>query len=95
MPPKFVISPANQTVASGDTAVFSCQVTGDPQPTVIWYKSRNPLSDNARYSILSNGTLLVKSVRQQEAGWFTCEASNNAGRAERKAFLIVTGVCLL
>ena len=94
MPPEVLTSPGNQTVATGNTAVFPCHVTGDPQPTVTWYKSRNPLISDAHFSILPNGTLIVRNVRQQDAGWYTCQARSDAGQVEERAFLIVTGVCV-
>ena len=88
----FVKSPKNQTIPKGQTASFPCSATGDPAPSITWYKSSNPISSNVHLNVLSNGTLVVNSVTEQESGWFTCHATNEAGMREARAYLLVAGM---
>ena len=92
MPPVFVETPKNQTIPKGQSASFPCSATGDPAPSIKWYKSHDPISHNAHFSILSNGTLLVQGVIEQDTGWFTCRAMSEAGTREAKAYLLVAGM---
>ena len=91
-PPVFIKSPKNQTIPKGQTATFPCSATGDPTPSVSWYKSNSLVNTGANFVILSNGTLLVTRVTQLNSGWFTCQAENQAGTREVKAFLLVAGM---
>ena len=43
VPPNFVMSPINQTIPKGKTAIFSCQATGIPVPSIKWYKTLSPM----------------------------------------------------
>ena len=91
-PPAFIASPKDQTIPKGQSATFSCFATGDPVPSIKWYKSNNLISGNAHFNILPNGTLTVKSVTEQDSGLYTCRATNEAGTTEAKASLLVAGM---
>ena len=92
VPPNFVMSPINQTIPKGKTAIFLCQATGIPVPSIKWYKSQNLITNDVRFTVLSNGTLVVKSVSEQDSGWFTCRATNDAGTSEKRVYFLVAGI---
>ena len=92
VPPNFVMSPINQTIPKGKTAIFSCQATGIPVPSIKWYKSQNLITNDVPFTVLSNGTLVVKSVSEQDSGWFTCRATNDAGTSEKRVYFLVAGI---
>ena len=87
----FTKSPLNQTIAMGQTASFSCSATGDPVPLIKWYKSQDPIGNDLHFSVLPNGTLVIINVSEQDSGWFTCRATNDAGTGEKRAYLLVAG----
>ena len=91
MPPIFSTSPMNQTIPKGQTASLSCSATGDPLPSIKWFKSQDSINNDLHFSILPNGTLLINSVSEQDSGWFTCRAMNDAGTVEKRAYLLVAG----
>ena len=35
---------------------------------------------------------MINSVSEQDSGWFTCRATNDAGTEEKKAYLLVAGM---
>ena len=92
VPPIFITSPTNQTIPKGQTASFSCSATGDPLPLIKWFKSQDSISNDLHFSVLSNGTLVINNVSEQDSGWFTCRATNDAGTVEKRAYLLVAGM---
>ena len=92
VPPSLTETPMNQTIPKGQTASFSCSATGDPTPSIKWYKSQDPISNNTHFSVLSNATLVVNNVSEQDNGWYTCRATNDAGTIEDRANLLVAGM---
>lgn len=52
------------------------------------------LYEGSRYSILSNGTLEIKSTKLQDQGTYHCIASNVIGQDEMETELEVKGECL-
>jgi len=47
--------------------------------------------DEGRYSVLSDGSLVIERVVRSDAGEYVCEAQSPAGRAFAKAELNVRG----
>ena len=92
VPPVFTKFPMNQTIPKGQTASFSCSATGDPLPLIKWFKSQDSISNDSHFSVLPNGTLLINNVSEQDSGWFTCRATNDAGTKEERAYLLVSGM---
>ena len=90
--PAITTSPSNVTVGNGATAVFHCQARGDPTPAVTWLKSGVVIGLSGQYSVLPNGTLSVTKATVNNQGLFSCRAENAAGRDEKKAYLVVTGM---
>lgn len=86
------MSPMNQTIPKGQTASFSCSATGDPLPLIKWFKSQDFISNDLHFSVLQNGTLVINSVSEQDSGWFTCRATNDAGTVQKRAYLLVAGI---
>uniref|UniRef100_A0A8B9RK40 Down syndrome cell adhesion molecule a n=1 Tax=Astyanax mexicanus TaxID=7994 RepID=A0A8B9RK40_ASTMX len=54
--------------------VLPCRAVGDPPPTVKWLKERR--------SIHGNGSFVIKTVKAEDSGYYTCVASNNWGTDE-------------
>jgi len=81
----------NQTIPRVQTASLSCSATGLPLPSIKWFKSQDSISNDFHFSVLPNGTLVINSASEQDSGWFTCRAMNNAGTVEKRAYLLVAG----
>ena len=69
----------DDVVKSSDAAIeglpykLSCEVSGDPVPSVSWIKINN---DEHRVGRILNFT----SISRNDAGSYTCEASNRCGK---------------
>uniref|UniRef100_A0A8C2ZAC1 DS cell adhesion molecule like 1 n=1 Tax=Cyclopterus lumpus TaxID=8103 RepID=A0A8C2ZAC1_CYCLU len=60
-----------------------CSSVGEPTPTIKWTKDSEdtaiPVSLDGQRLILSNGTLVLRSVKAEDCGYYTCTATNTLG----------------
>uniref|UniRef100_A0A9I3GJ73 Tyrosine-protein kinase-like otk n=1 Tax=Anopheles farauti TaxID=69004 RepID=A0A9I3GJ73_9DIPT len=97
--PKFEIAPEGSVqVAELGTVQFHCVATGDPKPTIQWDKDLQYLhgraasangSEEERYRILENGTLVLTEVHLEDDGRYGCTIGNSAGLKREEVHLIV------
>lgn len=82
-------------MASAGRAVrFSLQVSGLPQPQVCWYRDSQALiaSDTCKFfHDEEEHTLMLLKVLAEDAGTYSCEATNEYGEATSSAPLTVEG----
>ncbi|KAI1889537.1 hypothetical protein AGOR_G00163890 [Albula goreensis] len=83
-------NPEPKARREGQTASFCCKVGGTPQPdSYQWYHNDNLLDASM---MNSDGSLVLKNLRMDQAGEYYCRASNKAGAIKSKpAVLTVTG----
>ncbi|NWX34964.1 OBSL1 protein, partial [Notiomystis cincta] len=80
--PRFLAYPRAFTVQSGTDVVLSCQIVGDPQPSVFWEKDKNLIEPSGRFHMESKGevySLLVSRATPQDSGLYVCRAKNTVG----------------
>lgn len=76
VPPTAVISPTNQTVDEGASVFLTCQVSGDPYPSIEWKKVGDELTDN---HVITNGLLQIQEATKEDEGMYVCIAQNKKG----------------
>ena len=92
-PPKFVKELEDVFVRVGDNAVLYAVVTGNPMPKSEYFKNGESITFNKRYEITENFgkiTIMIKNVRQEDAGIYGIVATNPLGSASTECRLIVT-----
>ncbi|XP_078416436.1 cell adhesion molecule DSCAM isoform X3 [Cetorhinus maximus] len=66
--------------------VLPCKAVGDPAPTVKWMKNSNgtptPVLIDGRRSIFNNGSFVIRTVKAEDSGYYSCVTSNNWGSDE-------------
>ncbi|XP_047392849.1 matrix-remodeling-associated protein 5 [Sciurus carolinensis] len=77
-------SPRRTDVRYGGTLRLDCSAAGDPWPRILWRLPSKRMIDalfslDARAKVFSNGTLVVKSVTDKDAGDYLCVARNKVG----------------
>ncbi len=95
--PNFVAVPEDQTVTEGTPVCLTVEVDAEPRPQVMWMKNREPIDpreakmhqDGNKYS------LIFDSTKPKDSGFYTCVASNPAGKTERATRLSVKRKCIV
>ena len=82
--PEIVTPPDNITAPFHASVELRCIATGNPQPTILWYK------DNVRlFDIVADpSVLLIPPLDLDDRGFYFCEASNSAGREVSKPIIV-------
>jgi len=96
--PQFSKKLENLTIDEGATATLECQVIGQPDPAVRWYKEGRPLSASQKVEIRKQDgrvRLILYGVKEQDSGRYTCIAQNHLGENSSSANLIVNGLSVL
>ncbi|XP_068675497.1 fibroblast growth factor receptor-like 1 [Montipora foliosa] len=82
-PPQFEKRPKLQYNAeAGNDIRLRCLVKGNPPPTVAWIKDQKlvQLSSRIRLNSRGNSTLKIKKTQPDDAGNYTCTATNVLGK---------------
>ncbi|XP_023489962.1 matrix-remodeling-associated protein 5 isoform X1 [Equus caballus] len=77
-------SPQRTDVRYGGTLRLDCSASGDPWPRILWRLPSKRMIDalfsfDTRIKVFANGTLVVKSVTDKDAGDYLCVARNKVG----------------
>lgn len=65
--------------------MFTCVVTGDPTPDIVWLRDSNEIPiDGTRYEVMDNGTLMLHDISDIDTGYFECMAKNPVGEVHSK-----------
>ena len=73
VPPTITTQPTNITVNVGDAVTLVSGASGQPAPTLQWYKNGSPLSGQ------TNATLTIASAQGSDNGVYSLVAVNTAG----------------
>lgn len=91
-PPTFTTGLKHLTIGDGERLTLQCQVAGDPEPQVTWFKDGKKLESNDfvdlkyKYGL---ATLKVEEVYPEDAGEYKCIAKNYVNQAETQCTLKV------
>ncbi|XP_047443825.1 hemicentin-1 isoform X2 [Mugil cephalus] len=90
IPPSIRGGEQDVAVVENSQAQLVCVAQGVPQPTLSWEKDGNPLSESAgEYTILPSGELVIDIAQPDDAGGYTCVATNAVGQDSRTVTLSV------
>ena len=94
----------DQTLNQGDTASFTCVVTGEPIPTISWYFNGILVNEinTMKYAISMislntttiHNTLRIMNVEFSDVGTYNCNATNVISSVTSSAVLTVNGELL-
>ncbi|XP_052830052.1 contactin isoform X1 [Octopus bimaculoides] len=92
--PTFFKNPVTpiQTVCRGTNATIMCRPEAAPYPNFTWTKNGREITDiENEATILPNGNLILYNIRDDDAGTYTCAATNTLGTALSSGNLTVVG----
>lgn len=90
--PTFTTGLKHLTIGDGERLTLQCQVAGDPEPQVTWYKDGKKLESNDfvdlkyKYGL---ATLKIEECYPEDAGEYKCIAKNYVNQAETQCTLKV------
>ena len=66
--------PQDQDLYVGKSQIVLCSAEGYPKPTFKWYKNFKlvKFDQDPRFTLLSNGSMLVNPVHEQDTGSYIC-----------------------
>ncbi|XP_011704408.1 PREDICTED: titin [Wasmannia auropunctata] len=73
-------------------AKFTCTVIGNPFPEISWYKNEQELHASENYTMTifeTTVTLEITTIKEEDAGMYSCRASNPAGVATSTVNLVI------
>ena len=89
----FTIVPQNITAPLGNMATFKCEAADSyPTPSITWFNANDDeIVDEPgdRLHLSPIGTLYIQNVAAEDAGQYTCQASNIAGMNTTSAWLTI------
>ncbi|XP_068126997.1 brother of CDO isoform X2 [Hyperolius riggenbachi] len=88
-PPEVSMDMSQQILSWGQNAKFTCEVKGNPPPSMVWLRNAVPVLSSPRHRI-SRKVLRVNSVGPEDDGIYQCMAENEVGSAQALTFLMTT-----
>ncbi|XP_027279680.1 hemicentin-2 isoform X2 [Cricetulus griseus] len=84
MPPSILGEELNVSVVVNESVALECQSHAMPRPVLRWQKDGRPLEPHPGIRLSADKALLeVDRAQMWDAGHYTCEALNQAGRSEK------------
>ncbi|XP_023249744.1 hemicentin-1-like [Seriola lalandi dorsalis] len=81
--PSVVVHPQSQAFSRGDEIRLVCSASGSPPPKLFWSHGNMFLTNQPRVSLNHNGVLIIRGALPEDAGNYTCLATNEAGTASQ------------
>ncbi|RXG61788.1 Peroxidasin-like protein, partial [Armadillidium vulgare] len=81
--------PRDVTVSAGGQAELKCTAQGLPPPSITWKRDGSTVTNDQKYQISSDGSLIIDNVSSEDEGLYECSASNYVGYAAVRATLTI------
>lgn len=91
--PHFAQTFGNRRCYEGESLTYECRITGDPKPSVAWFKDGVKVEQGV-FQISEDGQfykLEIVEVFDEDAGVYECRAKNDYGEAICVATLRIKG----
>ena len=85
--PKAILASNTMMVEENQNVTIACNATGQPQPSVTWFKALSSLPKGR--TRLTNKRLIIFNVKKKDRGTYICKADNILGSATDNIQLII------
>lgn len=78
----------------GGMATFTCQVSADPDATIIWMRDDQEIQMNdTKYKVMDDGSLMIKNLEDNDNGYYECMVKSPEGVVKsRPARMVVRSI---
>ena len=85
--PEITVYPEAQTKTEGENVTLSCNVSGNPAPTLIsWTRNGTAVNSSGRFNFSADKKqLTITNVDRKDSGEYQCVARNSLGSASSNA----------
>ena len=83
--PSITTNPSNMTVELHDNVALSCTATGNPTPSIRWYKDDKQIEGPQAIG----NVFVIPEITPNERGFYQCKASSSFGRAARSKVAVI------
>lgn len=75
-------------------ATFTCQVSADPDATIIWMRDDQEIQMNdTKYKVMDDGSLMIKNLEDNDNGYYECMVKSPEGVVKsRPARMVVRSI---
>ncbi|KAL4218919.1 Hemicentin-1 [Mactra antiquata] len=87
VPPSFIVVPRITEVVLNSRLELQCTADGIPTPTIHW--KRNDVAIESPPSVNGRSILIIRNVRAEDAGQYTCIAQNPASSVSVNTMVVV------
>ncbi|XP_054724336.1 cell adhesion molecule Dscam2-like [Uloborus diversus] len=89
-PPIWKTEPYDIVGVEGQAVELHCSAEGSPKPQIKWKKREGEVEADLKdsMSVLSNGSLIIPTLKYEYTGIYLCEANNGIGKAIQKSISI-------
>lgn len=91
-PATILTKPQSLTVSEGESVKFTCDVDGEPAPTVTWMREGQVIVSSRRHHVTSTeykSTFEINQVEMLDGGNYTVVAENSDGKLEAQFSLTI------
>ncbi|XDV30081.1 hypothetical protein PO909_033074, partial [Leuciscus waleckii] len=91
-PATILTKPQSLTVSEGESVKFTCDVDGEPAPTVTWMQEGQVIVSSRRHHVTSTeykSTFEITQVEMSDGGNYTVVAENSDGKQEAQFSLTI------
>lgn len=81
----------NISVKEEETVVLSTIITGNPSPTITWYKNDKPITEGMPKREGYTYSLTISKVTKEDTAEYTVKAENSLGTVQSTALVSVEG----
>ncbi|NXU70367.1 MYPN protein, partial [Oreotrochilus melanogaster] len=97
--PYFLQAPGDMVAHEGQLCRLDCKVSGLPTPDLTWLLNGKPVLPDGTHKMLVRETgvhsLLIDPLSQNDAGTYTCLATNKTGQNSFTLELTVVGIMII
>ena len=79
------------TALTNTSITIQCPTSGVPTPTVTWTKDGEQISNDGRYTVQDDGSLLISRTDEDDSARYTCIADSIIGKDNASSKVQVVG----